>query len=175
MVTFPQYLKNHRRTKLFKSSTPHFEGSPFKNATCIRVGIVKPKKPNSAQRKITKVCLSNGRYLIAYIPGFGHKLQKNNEVMVRGGRVPDLPGVRYHLLRGKKDFNAPENRKRMNRRSKFSTKHPKGPATKLNPRLSRKAKQRKERENKTLIDEEIIKERKFLMIKNFNLIFKNKQ
>jgi small subunit ribosomal protein S12 len=170
MVTYPQYLKNHRRKKLFKSSTPHFEGSPFKNATCIRVGIVKPKKPNSAQRKITKVCLSNGRYLIAYIPGFGHKLQKNNEVMVRGGRVPDLPGVRYHLLRGKKDFIMAENRKRMNRRSKFSTKHPKGLSTKLNPRLSRRAKRRTEREKKNIIDEEIIKERTDLIVKNLNSI-----
>lgn len=173
MVTFNQYIKNHRRKKLFKSSTPHFEGSPFKNATCIRVGVVKPKKPNSAQRKITKVCLSNGRYLIAYIPGFGHRLQKNNEVMVRGGRVPDLPGVRYHLLRGKKDFTAAEIRKRTNRRSKFSTKHPKGPATKLNPRLARKAKRRKERETKTMIDNDILKERKNLIQKNFDNIIKN--
>nr|ADD25165.1 ribosomal protein S12 [Didymium iridis]ADD25166.1 ribosomal protein S12 [Didymium iridis] len=170
MVTFNQYIKNHRQKKLFKSSTPHFEGSPFKNATCIRVGVVKPKKPNSAQRKITKVCLSNGRYLIAYIPGFGHRLQKNNEVMVRGGRVPDLPGVRYHLLRGKKDFVTTEIGTRTNRRSKFGTKHPKGPATKLNPRLARKAKRRKERETKNIIDTDILKERKNLIQKNLSNI-----
>jgi small subunit ribosomal protein S12 len=122
MVTFSQYIKNHRRTKQFRSSTPHFEGSPFKNATCLRVGTVKPKKPNSAQRKITKVCLTNGRNLIAYIPGMGHRLQKNNEVMVRGGRVPDLPGVRYHIMRFKKDFTTPENFERKKRRSKYGIK-----------------------------------------------------
>jgi len=122
MVTFSQYIKKHRRTKQFRSSTPHFEGSPFKNATCLRVGTVKPKKPNSAQRKITKVSLTNGRHLIAYIPGMGHRLQKNNEVMIRGGRVPDLPGVRYHVMRFKKDFTTPENFERNNRRSKYGIK-----------------------------------------------------
>jgi len=122
MVTFSQYINNHRRTKKFRSSTPHFEGSPYKFGTCVRVGIVKPKKPNSAQRKITKVCLSNGRYLIAYIPGFGHKLMKNHEVMIRGGRVPDLPGVRYHLMRLKKDFNMVEVITRYQKRSKYGVK-----------------------------------------------------
>lgn len=80
MVTFSQYLKKHRKTKKFRSSTPHFHGAPYKFGICSRVGIVKPKKPNSANRKITKVTLSNGRQLIAYIPGFGHKIVKNNEV-----------------------------------------------------------------------------------------------
>jgi len=174
MVTFSQYLKKHRRTKLFKSSTPHFEGSPFKYATCIRVGIVKPKKPNSAQRKITKVCLSNGRYLIAYIPGFGHRLQKNNEVMVRGGRVPDLPGVKYHVLRGKKDFLTPETKVRMNRRSKFSVKHPKGPSLTMNPRLTHRIKHRKEREAKNIIDSDILKERNKFIVENINLIINRK-
>lgn len=122
MVTYSQYIRNARRTKIFRSSTPHFEGAPSKTGTCIRVGTVKPKKPNSAQRKIAKVTLSNSRQLIAYIPGFGHQLTKNSEVLVRGGRVPDLPGVHYHLIRNKKDFNYPERIIRTNRRSKYNLK-----------------------------------------------------
>jgi len=145
MVTFSQYIKQHRKTKQFRSSTPHFEGSPFKYATCVRVGTVKPKKPNSAQRKITKVCLTNGRYLIAYIPGFGHRLQKNNEVMVRGGRVPDLPGVRYHVMRLKKDFTWLENIPRTQRRSKYGIKNPNRRIDILNRRLTNRANRRQER------------------------------
>jgi len=122
MVTFTQYMKKHRRTKIFRSSTPHFEGSPFKYGTCVRVGKVKPKKPNSAQRSLVKVHLSNDRYLIAYVPGFGHNLVKNSEVMVRGGRVPDMPGCRYHVLRGKKDLTVAEQVERTQRRSKYAKK-----------------------------------------------------
>jgi len=88
------------------------------------VGTVKPKKPNSAQRKIAKICLSNQRNLIAYIPGLGHNLQKHSSVLVRGGRVPDLPGVRYHIMRGKVDFQTLEGYVRKNRRSKFAVKNP---------------------------------------------------
>jgi small subunit ribosomal protein S12 len=146
MVTFSQYIKRHRRTKQFRSSTPHFDGSPFRYATCVRVGTVKPKKPNSAQRKITKVCLSNGRHLIAYIPGFGHSLQKNSEVMIRGGRVPDLPGVRYHVVRGKKDLKTAEVIQRSQRRSKYAIKNPNIQRTELTPRKKRKAKKRKHHE-----------------------------
>lgn len=122
MATYRQLIKNLRKTKTFRSSTPHFHGAPHKNGVCLRVGTVKPKKPNSAQRKIAKVCLSNKRNLIAYIPGRGHQLQKHSAVMVRGGRVPDLPGCRYHLIRKKLDFKTKENFNRKNRRSKFSVK-----------------------------------------------------
>jgi small subunit ribosomal protein S12 len=162
MVTYSQYIKKHRRTKQFRSSTPHFEGSPFKYATCMRVGTVKPKKPNSAQRKITKVCLSNGRYLIAYIPGFGHRLQKNNEVMIRGGRVPDLPGVKYHVMRFKKDFTWPENIVRSHRRSKYGIKNPNRRFDILNRRSTNKANRSKElRELKKSkkIDKDLFKKR----------------
>ncbi len=82
MVTFQQYIRGNRKTKLFKSSTPHFHGCPFKYGICLRISIVKPKKPNSAHRKIARVKLTNDRELLAYIPGFGAELQKNNEVMV---------------------------------------------------------------------------------------------
>jgi len=124
MVTYNQYIRHNRITKKFRSSTPKFHGCPYKYGTCVKVGIVKPKKPNSAQRKIAKVRLTNDRLLLAYIPGFGHKLQKNSEVMVRGGRVPDLPGCRYHILRGKKDLKTPEEITRVHRRSKYGIKRP---------------------------------------------------
>jgi len=145
MVTFPQYLRGHRRTKIFKSSTPHFEGSPFRYATCVRVGVVKPKKPNSAQRKITKVGLSNGRQLIAAIPGFGHELKKNSEVMVRGGRVRDLPGVHYKIVRGKKDLQTPETRDRAQRRSKYAIPNPSRQRVTLLRRLANRVTRREER------------------------------
>ena len=119
MPTFQQYIKNHRIVKKFRSSTPHFHGAPHKYGVCLRVGTVKPKKPNSA-----KVSLSNKRQLIAYIPGMGHNLQKHSSVMVRGGRVPDLPGCRYHIMRGKVDFHMSETFDRKNRRSKFAKKNP---------------------------------------------------
>jgi len=124
MVTYYQYIRHNRITKKFRSPTPKFHGCPYKYGTCVKVGIVKPKKPNSAQRKIAKVRLTNDRLLLAYIPGFGHKLQKNSEVMVRGGRVPDLPGCRYHILRGKKDLKTPEEITRVHRRSKYGIKRP---------------------------------------------------
>jgi small subunit ribosomal protein S12 len=124
MVTFSQYNRRHRRTKLFKSSTPKFEGSPFKCGIITRVAKVKPKKPNSAQRSVITVELRSGRFLLAYVPGFGHKLSKNSEVFIRGGRVPDMPGVRYHVLRNKKDLMTPETEIRSQRRSKFGLKGP---------------------------------------------------
>jgi len=175
MVTYLQYIKHHRRTKQFRSSTPHFEGSPFKYATCIRVGTVKPKKPNSAQRKITKVCLSNGRYLIAYIPGMGHKLQKNNEVMIRGGRVPDLPGVRYHVIRYKKDFTHPETIDRTNRRSKYGIKKPNRRFEVLNRRLTNKANRSIQRKTiKKIEPKEKDKLKTKLKLNFMKLKFKNK-
>ncbi|RYX80887.1 30S ribosomal protein S12 [bacterium] len=122
MATYQQLIKKIRKTKEFRSSTPHFKGAPHKNGVCLRVGTVKPKKPNSAQRKIAKVCLTNQKNLTAYIPGRGHQLQKHSLVMVRGGRVPDLPGCRYHLIRRKLDFKTRESFNRKNRRSKYSVK-----------------------------------------------------
>jgi len=122
MPTFNQLIRKVRKTKLFRTKVPAFLGSPQRRGVCIRVGIVKPKKPNSAQRKIAKVRLSNKRFIIAYIPGKGHNLQQHSTVIVRGGRVPDLPGVRYHIVRGKLDFTSKETFIRRNRRSKYATK-----------------------------------------------------
>jgi small subunit ribosomal protein S12 len=158
MVTYSQYMRNHRKTKVFKSSTPKFEGSPFKNGTCVRVGTVKPKKPNSAQRKIAKVQLTNERFLIAYIPGFGHNLKKNSEVMVRGGRVPDLPGCRYHIMRNKKDLNTPEAIKRTNRRSKYGLRHP-SKGTKLTVRSQHRIAKREKKKAFTDWDTQSFKSR----------------
>jgi len=120
----PSYkqLINGIRKKKFRTKVPAFLGSPQKRGVCIRVGIVKPKKPNSAQRKIAKIKLSNKKFIIAYIPGKGHNLQQHSSVLVRGGRVPDLPGVRYHIIRGKLDFTQKEKFERKNRRSKYATK-----------------------------------------------------
>ncbi len=100
---------------------PH--GSPFKRGVCIKVYTVTPKKPNSAIRKVAKVRLTNGYEVIAYIPGIGHNLQEHAVVMIRGGRVKDLPGVRYHIVRGKLDAAGVEGRKRG--RSKYGAKMPK--------------------------------------------------
>src|SRR5271154_7167079 len=99
MPSFNQLIKGIRKKKIFRTKVPAFLGSPQKRGVCIRVGIVKPKKPNSAQRKIAKIKLSNKKFIIAYIPGKGHNLQQHSSVLVRGGRVPDLPGVRYHIIR----------------------------------------------------------------------------
>jgi len=143
---------------VFRSSTPRFLGCPFKNGTCVRVGIVKPKKPNSAQRKIAKVRLSNDRMLIAYVPGFGHSLQKNSEVLVRGGRVPDLPGVRYHLVRGKKDLSTPEVVERVHRRSKFAKKRP-ITVIRLKRRSARKTKKRDQLKTGFIIDSDVLEKR----------------
>jgi small subunit ribosomal protein S12 len=122
MPSFKQLIRGIRKTKKFRTKVPAFLGSPIKRGVCIRVGIVAPKKPNSANRKIAKVRLCNKRYIIAYIPGIGHNLQQHSAVLVRGGRVPDLPGVRYHIIRGKLDFISLEIFKRKNRRSKYATK-----------------------------------------------------
>jgi small subunit ribosomal protein S12 len=175
MVTYQQYLSNQRRTPLKRSSTPHFAGSPFRYGRCVRVGIVKPKKPNSAQRKIAKVLLSSKRTIIAYIPGFGHRLMKTSEVMVRGGRVPDLPGVRYHIMRFKKDLMVTEIPNRMHRRSKYGVKNPRerklliskfdNSLTPLSVRRQNQQINKEKRDNKLIIDEKVLKER-FLKINN---------
>jgi len=122
MPSYKQLLRGIRKRKIFKTKVPAFFGSPQKRGVCVRVGVVKPKKPNSAQRKIAKIKLCNKKFIIAYIPGHGHNLQQHSSVLVRGGRVPDLPGVRYHIMRGKYDFSSKEKIDRINRRSKYATK-----------------------------------------------------
>ncbi|MCD6568855.1 30S ribosomal protein S12 [bacterium] len=102
---------------------PTYYPSPFKKGVCLRVFTTTPKKPNSALRKVARVRLSNGMEVTAYIPGEGHNLQEHSIVLVRGGRVKDLPGVRYHIVRGKYDAAGVEGRKQQ--RSKYGTKKPK--------------------------------------------------
>ncbi len=120
MTTIRQLCFGYRKKKLFKTKTPALEGNPQKKGVCVRVYIRTPKKPNSAQRKVAKVRLSNKRRVEAYIPGMGHNLQEYSVVLMRGGRVKDLPGVKYHLVRGKYDFPGLNNRKTA--RSKYGTK-----------------------------------------------------
>ena len=138
MPTINQLIRKSRRTQTAKSKSlalqrawnlihnrpvPLPKGSPFKRGVCIKVYTTTPKKPNSAIRKVAKVRLTNGHEVIAYIPGIGHNLQEHAVVLIRGGRVKDLPGVRYHIVRGKLDAGGVENRKRS--RSKYGTKRPK--------------------------------------------------
>ena len=106
--------------KRIKSKSAALENCPQKKGVCIKVFTRTPKKPNSALRKVAKLKLSNGRRVEAYIPGEGHNLQEYSVVLMRGGRVPDLPGVKYHLIRGKYDFHGVKNRK--NARSRYGTK-----------------------------------------------------
>lgn len=122
MPTIHQLLKGARVTKVFKGKTPAFCGNPQKKGTVVRLDIIKPKKPNSAKRKVAKVQLRNGREIMAYIPGIGHNIQKHFDVFVRGGRCPDVPGVRYHLYRNSADFTIGELFNRQARRSKFGKK-----------------------------------------------------
>ena len=117
MPTLNQLVRNNRKKILKKSNSPALEGSPQKRGVCTRVSTTTPKKPNSALRKIARVRLTNGTEVTAYIPGIGHNLQ------VRGGRVKDLPGVRYHLIRGALDAAGVDNRK--HGRSKYGSKRPK--------------------------------------------------
>jgi small subunit ribosomal protein S12 len=128
MTTFSQLLKGQRIKKSRLKNSPALVKCPHKKGVCVRVTLVKPKKPNSAQRKIAKVKLSTGKSVIAYIPGQGHSLQQYSVVLVRGGRVPDLPGVLYHIVRGKYDFTGRERFSRMQRRSKYSIKNTGGVA-----------------------------------------------
>ncbi len=102
---------------------PIYSNSPFKRGVCLKVFTTTPKKPNSALRKVARVRLTNGMEVTAYIPGVGHKLQEHSVVMLRGGRVKDLPGVRYHIVRGVLDTTGVEGRKQ--ERSKYGTKRPK--------------------------------------------------
>lgn len=136
MPTFRQLLKTPRKTSKAKTKSPALTfgfntnknrpvayPSPFKRGVCIKVSTVTPKKPNSALRKIARVRLTNGQEITAYIPGVGHNLQEHSVVVIRGGRVKDLPGVRYHIVRGVLDSGGVEGRRQQ--RSKYGAKRPK--------------------------------------------------
>ncbi len=123
MPTINQLVTKSRIKSTKKSTAPALERSPQKRGVCTRVSTTTPKKPNSALRKIARVRLTNGTEVTAYIPGIGHNLQEHSVVLVRGGRVKDLPGVRYHLIRGALDASGVDNRKRG--RSKYGSKRPK--------------------------------------------------
>lgn len=120
MPTIHQLLKNPRKSKQLKTSKTFLNKCPQKKAICVRVYTTNPKKPNSAERKVAKVFLPNGKHLIGYIPGEGHNLQEHSVVLIRGGRVKDLPGVRYQFIRGVFDFQSVFNRSKS--RSKYGTK-----------------------------------------------------
>ena len=121
--TINQLIRRSRRVVHAKSKRPDLEGNPQKRGVCIQVMTRTPKKPNSALRKVAKVRLSNGKEVIAYIPGEGHNLQEHSITLVRGGRVRDLPGVRYHIVRGTLDAQGVDGRKQG--RSKYGAKRPK--------------------------------------------------
>ena len=123
MPTINQLVRYGREKKRKKSSAPALQGCPQKRGVCTRVYTVTPKKPNSALRKVARVRLTNGIEVTAYIPGIGHNLQEHSIVLVRGGRVKDLPGVRYHIIRGALDCAGVEGRRQS--RSKYGTKKPK--------------------------------------------------
>ena len=136
MPTLNQLIKKNRRRVIKKAKTPAlasyfnhlknrpvFSTSPFKRGVCVKVFTTTPKKPNSALRKVARVRLTNGMEVSAYIPGEGHKLQEHSVVVIRGGRVKDLPGVRYHIVRGVLDTTGVEGRKQQ--RSKYGAKKPK--------------------------------------------------
>lgn len=123
MPTIAQLLRKARQPKRKKSKSPALKGCPQRRGVCIQVRTMTPKKPNSALRKITRVRLTNGEEVTAYIPGEGHNLQEHSIVLVRGGRVKDLPGVRYHIVRGTLDAQGVQKRRRS--RSKYGTKRPK--------------------------------------------------
>ena len=123
MPTASQLVRKGRVTKKARTKTPALRGAPQKRGVCTRVYTSTPKKPNSALRKVAKVRLTNGFEVVSYIPGEGHNLQEHSVVMIRGGRVKDLPGVRYHIIRGILDTQGVV--KRRQRRSKYGAKRPK--------------------------------------------------
>lgn len=123
MPTINQLVRKGRMSLTKKSTAPALQESPQKRGVCTRVGTMTPKKPNSALRKYARVRLSNLIEVTAYIPGIGHNLQEHSVVLIRGGRVKDLPGVRYHIIRGALDTAGVNNR--MQGRSKYGTKRPK--------------------------------------------------
>jgi small subunit ribosomal protein S12 len=123
MPTINQLVREGRRGLKSKTSAPALTGSPQKRGVCIRVYTTTPKKPNSALRKVARVRLTNGIEVTTYIPGVGHNLQEHSVVLIRGGRVKDLPGVRYHIIRGTLDSVGVQDRKQS--RSKYGAKRPK--------------------------------------------------
>ena len=123
MATINQLVRKSRSPKSYKSDSPALQNSPQRRGVCTRVYTTTPKKPNSALRKVAKVRLTNGYEVISYIGGEGHNLQEHSVVLVRGGRVKDLPGVRYHTVRGSLDTAGVKDRKQS--RSKYGAKRPK--------------------------------------------------
>ncbi len=123
MPTINQLVRKGRKRTIKKTNTPALKGGPQKRGVCTRVYTSTPKKPNSALRKVARVRLTTGMEVTAYIPGMGHNLQEHSVVLVRGGRVKDLPGVRYHIVRGTLDTLGVEDRKQG--RSKYGAKRPK--------------------------------------------------
>jgi small subunit ribosomal protein S12 len=120
LPTISQLIRNGRKVHKSKTKAPALAGCPQKRGVCTRVYTTTPKKPNSALRKVARVRLTNGIEVTAYIPGEGHNLQEHSIVLVRGGRVKDLPGVRYHIIRGALDTSGVDDRKKS--RSKYGTK-----------------------------------------------------
>ena len=123
MPTINQLIREGRQKPRWRTTAPALVGSPQKRGVCVRVYTTTPKKPNSALRKVARVRLTNGIEVTAYIPGEGHNLQEHSVVLVRGGRVKDLPGVRYHMVRGSLDASGVEKRRKS--RSKYGAKRPK--------------------------------------------------
>ncbi|MFQ5330226.1 MAG: 30S ribosomal protein S12 [Thermodesulfobacteriota bacterium] len=123
MPTINQLVRKGRRRIKKKTTAPALEGCPQKRGVCVRVHTITPKKPNSALRKVARVRLTNGMEVTSYIPGEGHNLQEHSVILIRGGRVKDLPGVRYHTVRGILDTVGVQDRKQS--RSKYGTKKPK--------------------------------------------------
>ena len=123
MPTINQLIRKPREALTMHNKVPALQACPQKRGVCTRVYTTTPKKPNSALRKVAKVRLTNGYEVVSYIPGEGHNLQEHSVVMIRGGRVKDLPGVRYHIIRGTLDTQGVKDRKQ--RRSKYGAKRPK--------------------------------------------------
>jgi len=123
MPTISQLVKDGREQLKRKSKAPALQNCPQRRGVCVRVYTTTPKKPNSALRKVARIRLTNGIEITGYIPGEGHSLQEHSVVLVRGGRVKDLPGVRYHIVRGTLDATGVENRRKS--RSKYGAKRPK--------------------------------------------------
>jgi len=123
MPTVNQLVRNPRKPKVNRNKVPALEACPQKRGVCTRVFTTTPKKPNSALRKVARIRLTNGFEVTGYIPGIGHNLQEHSVVLIRGGRVKDLPGVRYHIIRGTLDTQGVKDRKK--RRSHYGAKRPK--------------------------------------------------
>ena len=123
MPTIQQLIRKPRKPRVYRQKSMHLQACPQKRGVCTRVYTTTPKKPNSALRKVARIRLTNGFEVTSYIPGEGHNLQEHSVVMIRGGRVKDLPGVRYHIIRGNLDTQGVNDRKQ--RRSKYGAKRPK--------------------------------------------------